>query len=302
MLKRFLLLSWLLVSGVISLYACDACGSAANGIGIGLMTDASQRYVRLSYLLTPFASNPKIQHHNSEDKFHRLNLSFQYSHPKFSKWSLLATLPFNYNYRQQGDTSYKLKGISDVNLLVQYQLLNIVSEDAQTVFNTVISGGLSLPTGKSKSVLSDTHTLPTNFNLGIGSLGYLTRIRTGLTHRNYGLMVSVNYQYNQKNHDGYRFGSQFSGQASFFKRVELGRATLIPSAGVFYELIHRNRYSSGNKVPETGGKGFFLYPSLHIKTNNWMFGMSYAVPFNQNYASGIVLAQNRMTAQLSFFF
>ena len=148
--------------------------------------------------------------------------------------------------------------------------MNNKAINSHTSFYLEAGSGLSLPTGKYNSDLILAENLPENFNIGNGSLGYILQMNAVLSHKQSGLLINSNYQWNSNTKKGYHFGNQFSSQLSGFREFPIGKLTLIPNLGLMYEHISSNAYKNGNTVPETGAEGLFISSAMNFKTNKYL--------------------------------
>ncbi len=283
-----------------SLLACDACGCSASNIGIGLMTDYRSNFIRLGYFRTRYKANSEHEHAGS-DIFTQVDLSFRYAIGKNKKIWLTAHVPFNVNVRNSESEDLSIQGLSDIRLIANYVVLNNIPAGEASTLYVEAGAGLNLPTGQYDENLHE-RNLPENFNLGRGNLGYIIQTNAILGLPDFGLMLSGNYQLNSNTQSGYHFGNQFNTQIVGFKEFIVNKFKLIPNAGLSFESIAQDAYSSGKAVPETGGEGLFLSSSLNFKTEKWLAGFSYSMPVAQHYSQNTVTAKERIAIHLSFIF
>jgi hypothetical protein len=302
MIKRIFVVFCFTVACISTTRACDVCGCAASGIGIGLMTDYRSNFIRLSYFDSHFSSNPEHGHLNSSDVFTRMSFSFRYSFKKLPKLKVIGEVPYGFNFRNDSGTETSIKGFSDTRLIVNYTLLNTMAKNMKTAFYLEAGGGLSLPTGKYNADIVFDENLPENFNIGNGSLGYIFQMNAVLSHDKYGLLINTNYQLNSHTKEGYHFGNQLSSQLAAFREFPVGEFALIPNAGLLYERISSNAYKNGNTVPETGGEGLFFSSAINVKTEKWLAGVSYSLPIDHHYSGGAVDAGGKLAAHISYLF
>ena len=302
MIKRLFIVFFCIVGIMSASKACDACGCAASGIGIGLMTDYRSNFIRISYLDTRFRSNPDHAHYNSSDVFSRVDLSFRYTFEKLPKVRLVGHIPYGYNKRTNDDTESSLSGLSDIQVLVNYVLFNKMSPSGNSSYYIEGGGGFTLPTGKYDAKLIDKN-LPDNFNLGNGSLGYIVQLNAVANFEQFGIVANSDYQLNSNTKEGYHFGNQFSNQLTAFREFPIGsKVKLIPNVGLLYEDIASDKYSNGNRVPETGGNGLFFSSAINFKTDKWLAGVSYSLPIAQSYSGGSIDAGQKLAVHISFLF
>lgn len=287
---------------IVSISAVSACGCSASGIGIGLMTDYRSNFIRLSYLENRFSSNLERGHSEFSDVFSRMNFSFRYSFRKLPKLRFTGTIPYGYNFREESGVETSFNGFSDARFVVNYAFLNTMSESMTTSLYLEAGGGVSLPTGKYNSDIKFEDNLPENFNIGNGSLGYIFQMNAVLSYNKYGLLINNNYQMNSGTKQGYHFGNQFSSQLTAFREIKISTFAIIPNVGLLYEQLASDEYSNGNRVPETGGKGFFISSAINYKTERWLAGFSYSLPMAQDYSNGVIDAGRKVSIHISYLF
>lgn len=302
MIKRIFVLFCFAIACIPDVRACDACGCSAGSFGIGLMTDYRNNFVRLSYFDTHFNSNPEYGHHNFSDVFARISFSFRFSFKKLPKLKLIGELPYGVNIRNDNVMKSSMSGFSDTRLVANYTVLNTKSKNMKTAFYLEAGGGVSFPTGKYATDIVSEENLPVNFNIGNGSLGYLLQMNAVFSHNKYGLLINTNHQLNSHTKEGYHFGNQFISQLTTFREFPIGKFGIIPNLGLLYERISSNVYKNGNKVPETGGEGLFFSSAINFKTEKWLAGVSYSLPIDQHYSSGVIDAGRKLAVHLSYLF
>ena len=302
MIKRIFVLFSFTITCISTAFACDGCGCSASDLGVGLMTDYRRNFIRLSYFDSRFSSNHEHGLHNSSDIFMRMSFSFRFSFRKLPKLKLIGEIPYGLNFRNTNSIKTSIKGIADSKFLINYTLLNNKAINSHTSFYLEAGSGLSLPTGKYNSDLILAENLPENFNIGNGSLGYILQMNAVLSHKQSGLLINSNYQWNSNTKKGYHFGNQFSSQLSGFREFPIGKLTLIPNLGLMYEHISSNAYKNGNTVPETGAEGLFISSAMNFKTNKYLTGLSYSLPIAQHYSGGTIDAGRKLAVHFSYFF
>lgn len=282
--------------------ACDACGCSANSFGIGLMTDYRMNQIRLGYFDTRFSSAAGHGHHSTSDVFTRMNLSFRYAFKAIPKLRFMGDISYGHNYRKEHGDENSIKGLSDTRLVVNYTILNNLAQNMKTAFYLEAGGGLSLPTGQYNAYITADDNLPENFNIGKGALAYIFQMNAVVSHDNYGLLFNQNYQLNSISKEGYHYGNQYSSQLTAFYEYSIGNFAIIPNAGCLFEYVASDKYSTGNRVPETGGRGLYFISAINFKTDKWLAGLSYSIPVDQHYSNGAVEAGGKSAVYFSFLF
>ncbi|MFT4567323.1 MAG: hypothetical protein ACI9FN_002289 [Saprospiraceae bacterium] len=282
------------------LLTCNACSCSTSYWGSGLITDYRSNFYRVSYFNSKYKSSPEHDILTS-DRFSQVDLSFRYAIGKDNRIRVMAHVPYSINTRVEDGKTLSVKGLSDIRIIANYVAIdNIVISD-KTKLNLEVGGGLSLPSGKYNAKLRN-ENLPENFNIGKGTLGYIFQLNAVLNLGKNGIVLNQSYQVNSDTKSGYHFGNTYNTQITAFREIEAKGFKLIPNLGLGIEGTSKDRYANGNNVPETGGKGLFLSPSINFKNENWLAGFTYSVPLAQEYAQGIVKAKSKIACYFSYFF
>ncbi|MCB0690191.1 MAG: hypothetical protein KDC16_01010 [Saprospiraceae bacterium] len=280
--------------------SCDACGCASGNVGFGLISDYRYNFIQLGFFNMGFRSNHE-NNFTTVDQFRQWRVAMRYGIGKDARFNLNAFIPYITNVRETSIEKQRLSGFGDIRLEISYALFNNVSLGDNSFLYSEIGVGVKLPTGAYNAELHQDN-LPDNFNIGNGSLSYKISSSTVLNFGSNGLSFSGNYLINGNTKDGYHFGNQLDAQLSYFRGFQVGESNLTPSIGMAYENIADDNYTTGNRVPETGGKGIFGTVSMNLKYKNILSGISYSMPISENYSGGIVKARGRLSCQISYLF
>jgi len=280
--------------------SCDVCGCGVSNMGIGLLTNYRNNFLRISYFNTSFQSVAAYENTVS-DYFHQFDLSLRYALSQ--RWKIDAQIPFRINNRISPTENLQELGLSDIRLNANYALIQNGLLANNTTIYLELGAGLSLPTGRFDPQLHD-RNLPENFNVGKGSLGYITQSNVVLNAGKFGTLWSGSYQYQTTTKEGYRFGNQFNTQLTFFREFQFKSKEYqyVPSLGINYESIEQDRYANSNQVHGTGGQGLFISPAINLKTTNFLLGVAYFIPLAESYSSQEVAAKGRLSFQCSYIF
>ncbi len=94
-----------------------------------------------------------------------------------------------------------MQRFADAKIIANYAILNNKAiGDNQMIFLEV-GGGLNLPTGKYNHEIGYA-TLPDNFNIGLGSYGYIMQLNNLWSKDKSGFLLNGNYQLNGKTQEG----------------------------------------------------------------------------------------------------
>lgn len=279
-------------------HACDGCGPSI-GSGMGLLTDYKSNFVRLGYWYTGFEAAPKVGYTLS-DRFHQISLAARYSLGK--KVRLVGELPFRSHWRHSAlePTAQQRTGLGDARLLGYYVLYHRALSFNNDLY-WELGGGFRLPTGYYDPNLHQ-RNLPEQFNLGMGSMGYLLQTNAVITVQQLGIVTNLSYQLNGLTAQGYHFGDNWTAQWTVFRAIPIQTVKLVPNFGVQLEQVMPDRYANGRTVPQTGGVGCFAAVALHLKTTTWSAGITAAIPLIEYYNQGNTQAVGRLSCQFSYLF
>ena len=278
--------------------ACDACGCSISGQGIGLLTNFRTNVAGVRYFNTPFHAAPSIG--STSDRFHLAEIFVRYQFNKRVK--LMLSQPYRFNIRKELDApSLDIDGIADTRILATYALVDKWTSNTSR-FYWELGAGIKFPTGKYDANLHD-QDLPDNFNIGNGSWGYLLQTSAVYSHNQLGVSFNAASQLNGKTSAGYHFGHQFSGSMLFFAEKPIGdKGRIVPLVGGSAEIINRDKFANGKNVHSTGGRGVFATVGVNLGYDRWQVGASFSKPLTQNYSDGEVIADDRFSIEMNYFF
>lgn len=279
-------------------WACDGCGTSSSNIG--MLSAYRNNFVSFGIQQASFATNS--EHENTTiDHFYQFKLSARYY--LTNRFKVLVKVPYALHIRQIKSNKNSIKGLADIQIIGSYTFLQDLAIGEQIQLFAEINLGLKMPTGHYDSKLYQSN-LPENFNIGTGNWSGTLQPNFVLSYRNVGgLQISGMYQHNSLSKGGYRFGNQWNTQVMLFAQQNFIRESqIIAQIGCLLEKATSDKYANKNTVAYTGGSGTFGLAAFNIKTEKWLAGYSYALPFVSNYADGQVMAKARNSMQVSFVF
>jgi hypothetical protein len=281
-------------------FACDACGSTASNMGIGLLTNYKSNFIRIGMFNTRFSTTPEHEY-NVSDQFSQIELAVRYAAGGSKRIKLMAHLPYGFNRREADGVNSTITGFSDTRLIANYSLINSIDIGEDKYLYLELGGGLSLPTGKYDNAIHDKN-LPLNFNIGRGALGYIFQLNSVFTFGQNGILLNQNFQSYRPTSNGYKFGNQYNSQLNLFRTFELNFVDLIPNIGIGFEKVSQDEFKSGNSETESGGDGVYCSLALNVKTEQWITGISIASPIKHNYSNGTIDAKSRLACHFTYIF
>ena len=210
-------------------------------------------------------------------------------------------VPFNFNERIEGPTTTKLKGLGDIVVSANYNLINTYdSLDISWKQNLLVGVGLKLPTGEFQA-LENGLTVNQNFQLGTGSLDFLFNLIYTIRHKNLGLNTELSYSLNTTNKDEYKFGNALRTGLSAFYIIQVDAITLMPNIGISGEFFKDNK-QFGEPFSDTEGWASLYNAGAEIYYGNVVLGFSYSHPGRQELFSGEVVSNDRISAHFTYMF
>ncbi|HMS30217.1 MAG TPA: hypothetical protein PKD32_10210 [Saprospiraceae bacterium] len=282
------------------LYACDACGCSIHNSEIGLITDFKKNYFKMSFSRFGFYSFSETSK-GSTDFFNRGNLSFRLGLGKMKKIHLVMQIPYLLNSRKGQEGYQSVKGISDVNGSLYYELIPNKCLGSTGSLYFEFGAGVSAPTGYYNAHIHDVN-LPENFNIGKGTFYFNTQTNLVFRWKQSGFVWSNFFQWLPESKDNYQFGSSLNTQLTVFHEFGLNKVKFNPNTGVYLESVAKDVFPSGLNVVESGGRSVFWSFGANIKFSKWIAGFNLSKPLVNSYANESVQAKLRWTSQLSFNF
>lgn len=278
-------------------YACDACG-CVGAAGLSLMPHQQSSFVGLSWQSLRFRGSST----DFEDIDHFQLASLQLNWRVAERLQLLAILPYRMNATQLNDQLNRSNGLGDMSLMAQYRVFpgkNISLSPVKHVLDVGL--GIKLPTGKFQDEVQ-ANALPTNYQLGSGSLDYLARVRYHLSRGNWNFQVDVFGRLTTVNSQEYRFGDQLSVHSfvGYWHR-RVGYSVMLYT-GLYTEYMSQD-VNRGFYQLFTGGNGQYISTGMEtLLGGNYSMGVNIQPPISQNYAQGDIVAKSRFQFRFNFLF
>lgn len=298
MKKYFALLFVVLMYGN-NAVACDACGCAVSGSGIGLLNNYRTNIIGFRYSNVHFQASELLEGRTKDwfqqgELFARVQVA--------NRWRVSAQLPFQWNKRETYTGNHQTEGLSDLRILGHFAFIDNTPIGKKGNLYWELGAGAKMPTGKYDPDLLD-QDMPDNFNPGNGSWALLAQSNLVFTYGKYGLNLITSAQFNSESSSGYQFGNQYSAALMAFADYDLGiRSKIVPFAGFTAEKITGDQLANGNSAHSTGSEGIFGVLGANVRYDRWQLGGTFSQPLTQNYSDGEVDAKRRFTVELNFFF
>lgn len=287
---------------------CDACGCSNNGGSLGMGGVLDNNFVGVRYLFQKYQSkdgifidSPKIdEYFNTVQIWSRI--------PVFKNIEVQAFIPFHFHSREYSNKTTKIEGLGDISLLVNYTVIDKKQgdydekKDKTSMINHLVKVGVGvkLPTGKYDQTINNT-TNP-SFQLGTGSVDYISSLQYVFKYNSFGVTSMLNYYIKNKNDKDYKFGNQFNFNSIFFYVFKDNKKrAFVPSLGVSGEFFDKNK-QFGLTVKDTNGYAVFSSVGLEYNSKRITVGASSMYPISQNLVQGKVDVKFRSALYLNYNF
>jgi len=298
-LNSLLLLALLLLS--IQVAACDVCGGSLSASGIGLVPRYQSSFVGLRLQQRQFISRSHV-HQNQVDEGSRE----RYSSLEFmGKWALrknihlYAFVPLNHNERVQGQSTWRLSGMGDASLLLNYVVFNRPLQSNRYRHLLQAGAGVKFPTGTCDAV-RDQLMLNPNMQLGSGSWDGMMHLMYAGGVEKSGFQLEANYRYGTFNKLRYRFGNRLTAAATVYTRAfSRKRIQFLPTAGCQYEMA-RPDCQVQEMVDLSGGQSWQAQTGLQVFANRMQVGLQGGFPVINSISEGHVKPTPRWSVQFLY--
>lgn len=279
----------------------QSCCATGSGCNYSVLPDLDKHMVGLRWTYSQYENRnfsliPEqngIKNHemvNTVEAFGRFNL------PKRFQLSVFVPVSFIHQYSALSDTHDR--GLGDMSLLAQYQILNPAKFSKGRVKHQLRAGvGIKLPTGRYKTSKNDLYN--TSVQLGSGSTDVLLNLVYTLSYRKMVMNARAAYKINTVNKYGFRFGDKAETGARFSYIVKAGKITLMPMAGVAYTFT-QNNYNHHQPVYESYAHLFTATVGLEAYVKHFAFSAA-VVPVLYNHVFTMAYRQ-LLSAEVGAFY
>jgi hypothetical protein len=301
MKKIFILIVIALAASTNLSLACNVCGCGVGNYHYGILPQYGKNFAGLRYRHSSYTSTLDASHSysHSYETFHTAELWGRFYPAK--KIQAFIFVPFNFNERKEGDQTNRLKGLGDIVVSANYNLINTYDSSNATIkHNLLVGGGLKLPTGEYRA-LENGLTVNQNFQLGTGSVDFLFNMIYTARLKDVGLNTEVSYTLNTTNKDEYRFGNATRMGLTAFYVLRQGSVTFMPNIGMSGEFFEDNKQFD-QPFPDTGGWASLYNAGMEIYYRSVAVGVSFSRPGKQALFNDLVDADDRVSMHLTLMF
>lgn len=287
--------------------ACDVCGGAAGGQGLGILPMYYRNFAGLQYQYRSFNSvqeqvdenkspGQSREYYNTVQVWGRVHVS--------KRVQLFAFLPYQFNRRSFGSTAYNYNGAGDVSVWANATVLKTEDDcDCNWRHMLVAGGGLKAPTGKYASHANDKADI-LNIMPGTGTWDFALNANYTLRYRKAGINTEASYTLTTADAESYKYGNKLTAALRGFYALQYGRFTILPQAGLRsdYSLHDYDNYKRKWLNEQSGG--YILYATAGAQAYYGRVGLqvSYNKPVAQHYGGGNVKALQFADGGLFFLF
>ena len=291
----------ILTSLAVEGHACNTCGCGVSNYHYGILPQYKKNFVGARYRYSTFDSRLDGSHTApySYETFQSAEIWGRY-YPS-DKLQIFAFIPYNFNEREEGEVITDLRGLGDVVISANYNILNTYdSTTSGWKHSLLIGAGVKLPTGKFDA-LQNGMTINQNFQLGTGSVDMVLNMIYTLRYRTTGVNAEFTYKYNTTNRDEYRFGNTTRSSVTAFVIPNTGAVTVMPNFGVSLETFQDNSQFDV-PFPDSGGWAMTYNAGVEAYFGRFATGVTYSRPGKQQLFSGQVSANDRIAAHITVMF
>ncbi|MEQ8909780.1 MAG: hypothetical protein RIC95_11340 [Vicingaceae bacterium] len=328
-MKKIILLLLGVGMGVFEAWACDLCSIYVNLEPNDLQSSMGINYRHRSFLHGEeqfLTQNNTLKHASGntviseavmqEELFKSYDLWFNYFLNQ--KWQINGMMTFADNYYRENDsTLFNIAGPGDFTLMGKYLFFNSkVTDTSDWAFRLVGGGGVQIPIGsfnktylvtpsssKKGNVIygSPYEELDPHMQAGSGSFDFLFLLEGMLRYKKAGISTNLSYQFNTKNANNFRFANRLNWNMSGFYLLTIKSFTFTPNSGLSLESSQRDRFR-GKAYRNSGGLAMFLTGGAKVYYDKFSLGATYFSPIRQDLYDNQIPNNQRLIADLTYYF
>ena len=285
------------------LFACDACGCSMSPSYAALMPSLGGHFVGFWWQHQRYQTfgDPEFESFAppQDEYFNMLEIRARWEiHPRLQA---TVMLPYAYHLRQDADGPRTVSGIADVAGLLSYTLFDNSDSLHLRLRHRVVAGiGGKAPTGAFQQPAANEVVNP-NFQVGTGSWDAFFNVNYTVRSGRTGLLLDGTYRINGEGGNGYQFGNRFSGLLSLFRVEQIRGASIMPNLGLYYEQADWD-VENGYFRTHTGGSAWLANAGAEVFWQRYNLGVTYSLPLQQDWNTGLVEARSRVAFHLNYIF
>lgn len=239
--------------------ACDVCGCISPSAMGGLLPVLKSSIVGVRTQFRPFIhpTNPPNMNGNSRVLSDHIWQSAIWvrTFPK-PRWQVYAELPYSIQHRQETSQSTWVHGPGDALATVSFLAFNSPDTVESTFKFAVLTGiQIGLPTGSYQLRDATGKILPLGLQAGTGCWSTGSHLNATMRSKKWGLNLDGRFTYFTKNERGLQPGLATTVSLRTFAFLKAPKATWLPSLGILYEQIEKEREFGLLKTESGGARG-----------------------------------------------
>ncbi len=289
-------------------YACDVCGGAGGGQGLGILPMSYRNFAGLQYQYRSFSSvqtsllegKPAVhsnEYYNTIQVWARVHIS--------KRVQLFAFLPYQQNRRLIDATEYRYTGMGDASLWANVTLLKTVDTSGSDWRHMLIAGAsIKMPTGK-YALHSKTGTEDIlNIQPGTGTWDPAVNANYTLRYKKAGINAEASYTFTTTDAESYKYGNRLVAALRGFYTLSAGDFTLVPQVGFRYDYALHDYDNYKRKWLNESSGGYIGYAVAGVQVYYKRIGLQLNCnkPVTQYYGAGNVTAHTMADATLMYLF
>ena len=304
-MKKTIILCWVICCSTIVAKACDICGCGVGSGYIGILPDFNKKIFGLRYRTNSLKTHVGIggsssyltttEHYQVSELWGAINIT--------RKIRLMATIPYNFNEKENSSGIHNINGLGDISLAGFYNLMNTrtaAGDDRLIVQSLWLGAGVKLPSGKYAPANKLNSNDANIFQLGTGSFDFNVLTMYDLRLQDMGINLTGSYKMNTVNKDDYAYGNKLSVNAQFYHKFKLGNyCSVAPNAGATFEKSKKDREDNFT-MDVSGGNITMATIGSEISYKKIVAGFNWQTPLGQNLANGLVKANNKAMLHIAF--
>ncbi|WP_421894978.1 hypothetical protein [Marinoscillum sp.] len=287
--------------------ACDVCGCSLSGLYFGFLPNQNAHFVGVKYSHASFSAfidndGYYFEDEYSEDTYQRYDLMGRFS--LGDRFQVRYLMPYMINNMEGSHQTVHSEGFGDPMVILYYSPFNTGSDFSGAFMHSLsVGAGLKVPLGEFDKA-DNGELVNRNFQLGSGSLDYVLSANYTIRRGNMGVSSETSLKLNSTNAHAYRFGNQFNLSANTFYYFEMKKVSLVPFAGLYYEIADRHK---NHQIIEanTGGSSLLSTFGVQLFAGRVTTSIQYQVPLMQAFNTddfAEIEGGNRLTAGLYYSF
>lgn len=207
-------------------------------------------------------NNPKFWGNKVTELYNTIELRGKIA--EGNRFTTYIILPFVNNIQViENVETNRINGVGDPTIIQSFQLIDPFKSYNNTNFTQRLEfgAGVKAPLGQiEKTINEEVQNL--DLQPGTGSWDMIGIVKYWMKFSNFGSMMNLNYKWNGRNKEEYRYGNTFNGTLNLFYQTNFNSLTLMPVVGV---NVEKAAFDESSEIHEdTGGTSCFIQGGLRL--------------------------------------